>query len=146
MRPSEYLALAWRGLDLDAGTATVRGGWEFKEPKTKGSRRTILLPHSLVGDLKRHRRTQAEAAMRLGPAYNRELDLVFASEGGEPLDRRNLVQRHFKKIVKEAELPSSLRLYDLRHTCCTLLLATGVNVKVVSERLGHASAAMTLDV
>ncbi len=40
----------------------------------------------------------------------------------------------------------TVRLYDLRHTCCTLLLAAGVNVKVVAERLGHASAAMTLDV
>lgn len=112
MRPSEYLALAWQDLNLEAGTATVRrslaqirGGWEFKEPKTKGSRRTIPLPQPLVADMKRHRRTQAEA-----------------------------------------ELPESLRLYDLRHTCCTLLLATGVNVKVVSGRLGHTSAAMTLDV
>ncbi len=152
-RSSEYLALAWQDLDVEAGTATVRrslstvrGGWEFGPPKTKKSRRTIPLPHRLVEDLRRHRSAQAEAAMRLGPAYNRELDLVFASALGEPLDRRNLVRRHFKKIVKEAELPKSLRLYDLRHTCCTLLLAAGVNVKVVSERLGHASAAMTLDV
>ena len=99
-----------------------------------------------LGQYVEHGRTQAEAALKLGPAYNRELDLVFANEVGEPLDRRNLVQQHFKKIVKEAGLPVSLRLYDLRHTCCTLLLATGVNVKVVDERLGHASAAMTLNV
>ena len=84
--------------------------------------------------------------MRLGPDYARELDLVFAGETGQPLNNRNLVQRYFKPIVREAKLPPTLRLYDLRHTCCTLLLATGINVKVVSERLGHASAAMTLDV
>ncbi len=66
----------------------------------------------------------------------------------QSLDRRNIVNRHFKPILrkKDAELPEELRLYDIRHTCCSLALQAGIPVRVVAERLGHASAAMTLDV
>ena len=52
--------------------------------------------------------------------------------------------RHFNKIVKKAGLPI-IRLYDRRHTTATLLLSAGLNPKVVSERLGHASIVLTLD-
>ncbi len=69
---------------------------------------------------------------------------IFAAENGEPLNTRNLDQRHFQKIRKAAELPR-LRLYDLRHSHATLLLANGEHPKVVSERLGHASVTLTLD-
>ncbi|HEX8653193.1 MAG TPA: tyrosine-type recombinase/integrase [Pyrinomonadaceae bacterium] len=59
--------------------------------------------------------------------------------------RRNLIRRHFRPILKRPKLSASLRLYDLRHLCATLLLAAGENPKVVSERLGHASIVLTLD-
>ena len=104
------------------------------------------MPRSLVEGLKAHRGSQAEAALKLGPAYARELDLVFANDLGLPLDERNLVQRHFKKIAQRAELPAELRLYDLRHTHATMLMAEGVNPKVVAERLGHTTIRTTLDV
>ena len=58
---------------------------------------------------------------------------------------RNLVRRHFKPILEAAGLPATFRLYDLRHSCATLLLAAGENPKIVAERLGHASVTMTLD-
>ncbi len=58
---------------------------------------------------------------------------------------RNLINRHFKPILKTAGLPASLRLYDLRHSCATLMLAQGENPKVVSERLGHKDVTLTLD-
>ena len=70
---------------------------------------------------------------------------MFANGIGEPLDYRVVVRRHFKPIVKAAGL-EPLRLYDLRHTCATLLLAGGEHPKVVAERLGHASTVMTMDV
>ncbi len=57
----------------------------------------------------------------------------------------NLRRRHFKPILNKAGLPDNIRLYDLRHTCATLLLAEGENPKVVSERLGHATIVLTLD-
>ncbi len=76
--------------------------------------------------------------------YYKDYDLVFASETGTPLQRKNLIDRHFKPLLKKAELPN-IRLYDLRHTTATLLLSAGENPKVVSERLGHASIVLTLD-
>ena len=79
-----------------------------------------------------------------GPAW-RDLGLVFAEENGEPLHASNLTARHFKPALKAAGLPATVRLYDLRHTCATLLLQAGVNPKVVAERLGHASVTLTLD-
>ena len=71
---------------------------------------------------------------------------MFANNLGRPLSLRNLVLRHFKPVLAAANLPSVIRLHDLRHSCATLMLKKGINVKVVSERLGHSSAAMTLDV
>lgn len=65
--------------------------------------------------------------------------------GGTPHSARNLAQRQFLAILKKAELPLNFRLYDLRHSCATLLLVAGENPKVVSERLGHASVVLTLD-
>ena len=62
-----------------------------------------------------------------------------------PHDARNLADRHLKPILKRADLPESFRLYDLRHTCATLLLQAGEHPKVVSERLGRAGITLTLD-
>jgi integrase len=73
-------------------------------------------------------------------------DLVFAALEDTPLMIRNLVRRHFKPTLTRANLPASIRLYDLRHSCATLLLSAGENKKVVSERLGHAGVTLTLDV
>ena len=71
-------------------------------------------------------------------------DLVFAGKTGNPPDYRHIYDNYFKPIIETAGLPS-IRLYDLRHTCATLLLAANENPKIVSERLGHASVTMTLD-
>src|SRR5262249_61938086 len=60
-------------------------------------------------------------------------------------DEESLVKNHFKPLLREAGLPN-IRLYDLRHTSATLALTVGVAPKVVSEQLGHANAAFTLDV
>jgi len=70
--------------------------------------------------------------------------LVFPSTVGTPLSHRNVV-RSFKALLKRADLPVSTRLYDLRHTCATLLLNDNVHPKYVLELLGHASISQTLD-
>jgi integrase len=154
MRPEEYLGLQWKDVEVEKGTVTVQrtliwrrkgGGWYFSEPKTSRSRRTIPLPASIVQSIREHRRRQAEQRLKAGPKYQNN-DLVFATAEGSPLMPRNLLSRHFKPTLKRAELPKSIRLYDLRHSCATLLLAAGENPKVVSERLGHSGIAMTLDV
>ena len=155
LRPSEYFGLKWSDVDLEHGLVTVQrsliwrsyksGDWYFGEPKTPRSRRRIPLPASVVRALSEHRRRQAEERLKAGPAYQ-NLDLVFATGEGQPLIRLNVIQKHFKPILKRAKLPETLRLYDLRHTCATLLLAANENPKVVSERLGHSSITLTMDI
>jgi integrase len=153
MRPSEYLGLQWKDVDVEKGIITVQrtlarrkgGGWYFDEPKTPRSRRSIPLPASTLRALVEHKRRQSEARLKAGPDYQNN-DLIFATSDGTPLLLRNLIRRHFRLILKSAKLPLTLRLYDLRHTCATLLLAAGVHPKVASERLGHSSVTLTLDV
>ncbi len=151
MRPGEYLGLQWKDVDLDGGILSVRrslkvrrgGGFYFTEPKTKQSKRLIPLSPSLIAALRGHRKAQAEEIMKRRDIYQ-DHGLVFANEIGLPILRENLTTRHFKKIVKAAEVPM-IRLYDLRHTCATLLLLDGIHPKVVAERLGHASIVLTMD-
>jgi integrase len=81
----------------------------------------------------------------LGSEYQ-AYDLVFATATGGPLHPENLNARNFKAVRNRAKLPSTVTLYTLRHTYATLLLLAGENPKVVSERLGHSSIVMTLDV
>ena len=94
--------------------------------------------------MRKHRTEQLEERLHAGSQYE-DRGFVFTTNNGSPLDWKVLVRRHFKRIVQRAGVPP-IRPYDLRHTCATILLADGENVKVVSERLGHASAALTLDV
>jgi integrase len=81
--------------------------------------------------------------MRAGTLYQ-DQGLVFASMVGTPLSHRNLT-RSFKALLKRAGLPHNTRFHDLRHTCATLLLSNGFNVKFIQELLGHATIAITLD-
>jgi integrase len=69
---------------------------------------------------------------------------VFATGKGTPLEAQNIVNRHFKLLLKRAGLPD-IRWHDLRHTCATLLLSRGTHPKYVQLLLGHASITMTLD-
>ncbi|MBA3569086.1 MAG: site-specific integrase [Pyrinomonadaceae bacterium] len=152
-RPSEAFGLRWADIDLQSGVVSIQrtlqwhskaagGGWYYAETKTKGSRRTVVLPASMVEQLKAHRASQAEALLKLGV----RTDTVFATSEGTPVLRRNLVRRHFKPALLKAKLSGQLSLYSLRHSCASLLLQAGVHPKVVSERLGHSSTTLTMDV
>ncbi len=147
MRPSEYLALQWQDIDWTCGTVTVRrmlekgsGGWKFAETKRARSRRVIKL-QSWVVRLLRDLHDLQLARSILSPAAAGQ---VVKTDSGQPINSDHLA-RQFKRILRQAGLPV-MRLYDLRHTAATLALAAGVPAKVVSEQLGHASSAFTLDV
>jgi len=153
MRPSEYLALQWKDIDFEGSRIQVRrsldwrrkGEWEFSEPKTARSRRSIPFPDEVADRLRRHRKAQAEERLKAGPKWN-DHSLIFCDRRGEPLDRQNLLRRHLRPLLKMVEVSTDLTLYGLRHSCATLMLAAGVHPKVVSERLGHSSITVTLDV
>lgn len=124
-------------------TRSSRGGWVLQEPKTAKSRRMVTLIRTALAALTAHRVAQNEVRLCAGPARNAH-DLVFGNTLGDPLDFKLLARRHFLPIRKASEVPE-IRPYDLRHTCATLMLASGTNPKVVSEQLGHARVAFTLD-
>ena len=105
--------------------------------------RLALVPTPvLLALLRSHRKTQAEARLLAGPAYQ-DNGLVFATSIGTPVEPGNLL-RSWRKIRTEAGMPA-LRIHDLRHAHATLRLSQGVHPKVVPERLGHASANITLN-
>ncbi|MGD0459060.1 MAG: tyrosine-type recombinase/integrase [Terriglobia bacterium] len=147
MRPSEYLALTWADIDLVRGTVSVsrtlewkKGGWQFADTKRSRSRRVIKLQAWVIALLEKHRQSVDGRK-----DDNPERALVFVAKCGGPIRESKFVRRYFKPLVREAGLPN-IRLYDLRHTAATLALAAGVSPKVISEQLGHASVAFTLDV
>jgi len=148
MRRGEILAVRWSDVDLKARTLAVNQAVEqtravlsIKAPKTPKSRRLIHLPPLTVEALVRHRAAQAEQRLRLGAAWQDE-DLVVAGPDG-----RVVIPDHLTKFFgrRVRALGMRLRFHDLRHTHATQLLRQGVHPKIVSERLGHSTVAITLD-
>jgi integrase len=142
LRPSEYLALRAGDFDPERSTLTVirtlersKGQWKFAETKRPRSRRTVVLPEAVADQLKERILSEQLTSDRL----------LFESATRGPIHERNLVQRWFKPLLQRAALPN-IRLYDLRHTFATLALREGVPARLVSEQLGHASVAFTLEV
>lgn len=145
MRPSEYLALKWHDIDWTRQTVSVvrsiqrvNGEWCFSDTKRSRSRRPIKLQSRIVS-LLRDLQTKANV-QDLYPESN---DLVFRTQSGQPINADYLAKQ-FRLTLDLAGVPR-MRLYDLRHSATTIALAAGVSPKVVSEQLGHASTAFTLD-
>jgi integrase len=146
LRQGELLGLKWEDVDLELGTLQIRrtlSNGKFTPPKTAKSRRSVSLTPTAVEALKRHSERQAREMIKADTLYQ-DQNLVFASQVGTPLSRRNLT-RSFKALLRRAGLPHSVRFHDLRHTCATLLLGSGFNGKFVQELLGHATISITLD-
>ena len=100
------------------------------------------MPPTVTRALRGHRARQLEERLGGGPDWN-EHDPVFVSSTGTPLDGRNLTRR-FQRALELADLPR-LRFHDARHTCATLLLAQGVQPRVVMETLGHSQISLTMN-
>jgi len=150
LRRSEALGLTWRNVDLDLKTLTVTqtqhrltgGKFVLQPPKTKNSRRVIDLPDSLREVLQTYKRNVEDQRLLLG-APLADSDLVFVHIDGSPLDP-STVSHEFLKIARQAGL--QIRLHDLRHTYATIMLAAGVNVKALSQSLGHSNVSITLEI
>jgi len=154
MRPSELAGLKWQDIDFERGFVSLQRNlvwlhkkgesWKFGNLKTEQSRRAIPLPPMILQLLETHRRTQQQEIEK-AKENRKELDLVFTGSGGNPVSIKHITRYYFKPLIKELGLPSRFRLYDLRHSCATVLFALQENVKVISERLGHSRVQVTLD-
>lgn len=149
LRRGEVAAVEWTEVDLDAGQLTVSRsrvqlGWavEEGEPKSDAGGRTIALDAATVAVLRAHRRRQLEQRMEWGTAWT-DSNKVFVKADGSPLHPAAITDR-FQALAEQAGLPP-IRLHDLRHGAASLMLAAGVDMKVVSETLGHSTLGLTAD-
>lgn len=150
LRQGEILGLRWRDVDLDRGMLSVTGSLQgarrskltIGEPKSRRSRRSLVLFPETVEALRGHRARQGQDRLRAGSMWV-EQDLVFPNELGRYLSTTTLT-RALDGLLRRAGLPD-VRFHDLRHSAATDWLKNGMHPKVASERLGHASVGTTLD-
>jgi integrase len=139
LRWGELVGLSPAAVDLlhgrlyvDRTLVDINGALSFGEPKTRGSRRVVSLSRTLVDGL----------TEQLSRATTQ---LMFPSPTGEPLRRSNFYHRTWRPAVRAAGFAPAPRFHDLRHSHVAMLIAAGVPVKAIQERLGHASIVMTMD-
>jgi integrase len=147
LRRGEVLGLSWADVDFDNAVlnisctlSTATGG--LTDPKTANSNRSIALDGQLLEDLRRWKLRQAEYLLSLGIQQGAETP-VITNEAGGRMDGNNLA-RWWRKFQEQHKF-EGVRIHDLRHTHATMLVSSGLNIKAVSSRLGHASVGITLD-
>lgn len=155
-RRGELLGLRWSDVDLDEGSAAIRqqvvpppkASGKGREARivqgTKtGEARVIELDERTIGVLRQWRTRQNQERLLLGAGY-RDHGLVFPRPDGAPFHPEAFSKAFDRKVRQKAfDDILVIRLHDLRHTWATLALEAGVDVAVVSKRLGHSSAVVT---
>ncbi|MES0091014.1 tyrosine-type recombinase/integrase [Mesorhizobium sp. M0030] len=150
LRRGEILALRWRNVELGdnlrqlsivESAEQTEEGVRYKEPKS-GRARTVAMSSTVLAELKAHRIRQAEEQLRVGMRPDAE-SFVVAQFDGSPIQPRSLTHE-WVRIIGKTALPR-IRFHDLRHTHASQMLAAGVHPKVASERLGHSTIGITLD-
>jgi integrase len=149
MRRGELLALEWSDVDLDRAVLAVtksveetKAGLRIKPPKSKRGRRTVSLAADAVAMLRTHRADALRIRLALGQGGAPRL--VFGTLD-DALMAPNGVSRSWRQTCRAKKLPR-VPFHALRHTHVSTLIAAGVNILTISRRIGHSSAAMTLDV
>nr|WP_240546016.1 site-specific integrase [Paenibacillus artemisiicola] len=154
MRRAEILGLEWKHIDLENGTIDIKqtipmfknGLPIIKGPKRKSSFRRIVIPTSLVSELKAYQahmmkvRSNSEVPWKGGEYY-----FLFASENGVPLYPKT-ISDNWREYIKRIPGMKYIRFHDLRHTSATLLINQGIHAKIISNRLGHSKISTTMNV
>ncbi|MGW6460289.1 tyrosine-type recombinase/integrase [Streptomyces sp. NPDC055078] len=150
LRRGEACGQPWSETNLDRHSLTVTGqlvqdGWdvESSEPKTDSGFRVVALDDDTVGVLEQHRKQQDADRAEWGSAWV-HTGLVFTQENGSWLHPGKVTDL-FERLVVASGLPP-IRLHDLRHGAATLMLAAGIDVKIVSDTLGHSDTRITRDI
>lgn len=139
MRRGEIIGLQWGDIDWNHKQIHVRRAFcntskKLTSPKSKASVRKIDMPPTLVIALKKH---------KLACPHS-ELDLVFCTSKGTPLDGDSMVKREFLPALRRGGI-RRVRFHDLRHTNVALRIEQGQNIKYIQNQVGHASIQTTLD-
>ena len=148
MRQGELLGLRWKDVSLDKGLLSIKqtlsheGKSFINGAKTKASLRTVNLSEMTLKVLKTQKSIHLKEKPRLGLAYE-DFDLVACTQHGTSFNPAN-VRRTFNRLIKVTDVPK-ISFHYLRHNHPILLLSKGINVKVISKRLGHSNTKVTLD-
>lgn len=149
LRRGECLGLKWSKIDFDNQSITIdeqiieiHHKVHFSTPKSSESIRTIHAPTEVFDILKQRKEDLAQHKEWLGSSYN-DQDLVICRGDGSPIRPGNFT-RGFKDFLSRHSM-RSIRFHDLRHSCASLMLQSGVAMKTASEILGHSSIAITAD-
>ena len=155
LRESELIGLSWDCVDFERNRLRVYRqfvrissgpdkGKMMYTPLKNGKERTIVLSATAMEVLRQAKRKQSEMRLRAGSSWENEHNMVFTRENGHFV-RFKTLYTHFKEIVKKMNRPE-VRFHDVRHTYATLSLQSHVDPKTLSEALGHATVAFTLEV
>ena len=150
MRSGECLTLAWEDIDFEEMTITINynltdigGKHELSSPKNESSHRVIVMSEILADILREQKDYIEQLSSAIGESFKYP-EMVFTSALGNYRDR-NSVYQSLKRLTKGTEF-EDLTLHQLRHCNATLLLNSGVDLKVVSEHLGHCDIGITANV
>ena len=149
-RRGELCALRWpdinfetRTLIIDNSLKIVDGVIDEETAKTSSSVRIIILSEATIEVMKEYKKWQDDYIKKMGSKW-KGTDRIFTNAFGGPMNP-NTCYRIFSSILKKYGL-EHIRFHDIRHTTASLLISEGVNIKAVSERLGHSSTNITSDI
>lgn len=149
LRYGEACGLRWSDVDFDNDIININqiisykvgGGFIFKDPKTRGSKRTLHAPKELMVKLKRIRNYQNQ--FKLQGVLENEYDLVCLNRFLRPFSNPHL-KLSFDDLLKRLNF-KQIRLHDLRHTNATMMILSGTHMKTVSNRLGHSDIKISMN-
>ena len=157
LRRSEALGMAWSNIDFEENKIYVKqkvveltkNGKKYiqisEDLKTESSRRVFTMHHDVKKILLEHKERQEMYRKQFKRSYSKKyLDMVCVDQMGMLL-RPNFVTEHFAVLLKKHGL-RKIRFHDLRHTCASLLVALGENMKVIQAYMGHSTMSVTADI
>lgn len=151
MRQGEVFGLSWTDVDFENSILNVKQNLQYSSeglnldsPKTKGSRRKIKVNRPTIVKLQEWKQYQKEYSESIGDLFPNNENLVFTNSFGKPLSASNFRRGYWRKLSIAAELPKECTFHCLRHSHATNLLRVGVDIRTVSNRLGHASLQTTM--
>ena len=150
LRQGEALALKWSDIDfenrkitVDKTAARIKEEQTIQTPKTKNSKRVISIDSATLSILKSWKKDQIKIYFKNGKHFEGDENFIFTNQRGEWVHIHNFI-RYFKRFIADYKL-KQITPHGLRHTHASLLFSAGVEPKNISDRLGHSTVHITLD-
>ncbi|WP_338826278.1 Tn916 family transposase [Moorella thermoacetica] len=151
LRRGELMGLEWQDVDFENNTIEVRQASQYlpergiftKDTKNESSNRLIAVPASVMALLKQYKTQQLEDRLKVGDLWQGS-NRLFTTWDGRAM-HPDTISKWFPEFLKRHNLPH-IKFHGLRHTSATLLIAEGINLKNVSQRLGHSNISTTGDI